>query len=225
MRQVQLWFFCSTVLIDIYWQQAEPLSCLCLPSGGLPQAHSSGHLHASSSPHLSSPPGFFALASPTQGGADHADDNESVSSGESNPHDKDAEEPNVGYTEDQGALCNTHHQEFHQTQAFVDALQTAVLAGSGLDDGALARLCKACMFLAHGDASEDNYSDIQAAAVEYVQAIPVATDPIPTYEQVKQLISKLTGITAVRTDTCTNSCVAYMGPFKKLLKCPKCGEL
>ena len=81
------------------------------------------------------------------------------------------------------------------------------------------------MFLAHGDASEDNYSDVQADAVEYVQAIPVAADPIPTYEQVKQLISKLTGITAVRTDTCTNSCVAYMGPFKKLLKCPKCGEL
>lgn len=44
---------------------------------------------------------------------------------------------------------------------------------------------------------------------------------LPTYEQLKEL---LTGYYALREDMCTNSCVAFTGPYAHLEACPFCSE-
>ncbi|PIL24852.1 hypothetical protein GSI_12738 [Ganoderma sinense ZZ0214-1] len=209
------------------------------PRGGVQQA-ASPRRHPTLSPPPAGSPSSRRGQAPTmgtRGREDHSEDDNSSSSGESNG-DED-EEPEVGYTEDQGARGDAHRREFYRTQAFIDTLSTATLAGSGLDDNTLARLhngrtsippmsrgqrAGVRMFLARGDASEANYADVRAAMLEYVEDIPVRTDPVPTYEQVKKLIGELTGITSIQTDMCPNTCVAYTGPFSNLLACPKCGE-
>ena len=148
------------------------------------------------------------------------------------------EEPEVGYTEEQGVPHDAHRKEFRIAQHFIDALGTATLNKSGVDADTLARLenplmqvpkltrgqrAGVRMYLARGDASEDNYTDVRHAMMEYLEGDRTA-DGIPTYEQVKKLVGQLTGITAVKTDMCPKSCVAYTGPFEKLLECPLCRE-
>nr|VWP00054.1 Zn(2)-C6 fungal-type domain-containing protein [Ganoderma boninense] len=207
------------------------------PRSATQQAASPGRLDTFSPPPPNSPSRFPGGGPLVHGIEDDAEDGKS-SSGESNPVDED-EEPEVGYTEGQGARADAHRREFYRTQQYINELSTATLAGSGLDDDTLARLRSARksippmtrgqragvrMFLARGDASEANYTDVRAAMLEYVQDTPARTDPIPTYEQVKKLIGELTGITTIQTDMCPNTCVAYTGPFATLLACPKCGE-
>lgn len=49
-------------------------------------------------------------------------------------------------------------------------------------------------------------------------------DRIPTYDQIKRVITEITGVTSVVHPMCKNSCIAYTGPFSNLDQCPKCGE-
>lgn len=49
-------------------------------------------------------------------------------------------------------------------------------------------------------------------------------DEIPSYEQIKQYISKLTAVFAIVHDMCINSCLAFTGPFKDLNVCPECAK-
>ncbi len=150
--------------------------------------------------------------------------------------EEEEEDPEVGRTEDQGAPREAYRREFRRGQAFVEALESAQLKNSGLDDKALARLLAPPhqtppispaelagirMYLARGDASEANYADVRAACMD------LHPEPqIPAYEAVKRQVAKVTGITPVRTDMCENSCIAYTGPFANLLACPYkgCGK-
>ncbi|KAI0691259.1 hypothetical protein C8T65DRAFT_515959, partial [Cerioporus squamosus] len=126
--------------------------------------------------------------------------------------------------------------EFRRGRVFIRALEGAQLKNSGLDDETLTRLhapphetptispaelAGICMYLAHGDASEANYSDVRVACMD-LHPEP----PIPPYEAVKHQVAKLTGITPICTDMCKNSCIAYTGPFTNLLACPypKCSK-
>jgi hypothetical protein len=45
-----------------------------------------------------------------------------------------------------------------------------------------------------------------------------------SYYKVKQLITDLSGVSAINRDMCYNSCMAYTGPFANLDCCPYCGE-
>ncbi|TFK82224.1 hypothetical protein K466DRAFT_578255 [Polyporus arcularius HHB13444] len=148
------------------------------------------------------------------------------------PDEEEDEEAEQEEEEDPEA----YRREFRRGQAFVEALEVAELDNSGLDGEALARLRNPLheipaiapqelagirMYLARGDASEANYADVRAACMD------LHPEPaIPPYEAVKRQVSKLTGITPVRTDMCENSCIAYTGPFANLLACPykKCSK-
>lgn len=142
------------------------------------------------------------------------------------------EEPEVGYTEPQGAPPQAHRRELRESDAFIAAMRTASLDGSGLSDSVLHRLrnpprsLRAItpverlglrMYLARGDASEDNYTDHRAAFLELHP-----DEPIPSYEAVKNLVAELTGVSALRTDMCVDTCVAFTGPFANCLECPRC---
>ncbi|RPD55758.1 hypothetical protein L226DRAFT_548519 [Lentinus tigrinus ALCF2SS1-7] len=74
-----------------------------------------------------------------------------------------------------------------------------------------------CMYLARGDASEANYADNRAAFLELHP-----DDPIPSYEAVKNLVAELTDVSAIRTEMCDDTCVAFTGPFANCLECPRC---
>ncbi|CDO72198.1 hypothetical protein BN946_scf184970.g50 [Trametes cinnabarina] len=143
-------------------------------------------------------------------------------------------DPEYGSSEDVGAPQRVHRKEFRDTNAFIRCLQTATLENSGMSPQSVARVrtprtapveitpserLGVRMFTARGDASEENYADNRAAFMEFE---PEAS--IPTYEQVKGLVANITGVQAIRSEMCTNTCVAYVGPFAAFQECPFCGE-
>ncbi|CDO72543.1 hypothetical protein BN946_scf184983.g26 [Trametes cinnabarina] len=142
-------------------------------------------------------------------------------------------EPEFGQTEDVGAPQQAHRQEIREAQSFIRALHNAKLDDGGMSQDSLARMreprCAPVevssservglrMFTALGDASEENYADNRAAFMEFLP-----DSAIPTYDQVKKLVSNITGLEAIHTDMCVNTCVAYVGPFGKYEQCPFCG--
>ncbi|TFK86310.1 hypothetical protein K466DRAFT_493042, partial [Polyporus arcularius HHB13444] len=156
---------------------------------------------------------------------------------ESTPAPSDSEpepdpDPEVGYTEDQGVPPQARRKHVRDADAFIAALRTASLDKSGLDAETLQRLrdppripraisaherAGIRMYTARGDASEANFADHRAAFLELHP-----DDPLPSYEAVKRLVAEITGVTAVRTEMCENTCVAYTGPFENFRECPKC---
>ncbi|OJT12484.1 hypothetical protein TRAPUB_10961 [Trametes pubescens] len=150
--------------------------------------------------------------------------------------DELAQPPVNGYSEDVDMPMHARHREVAEAQAFIRAMQTVTLDGSGLSGETIACLrapphhvatitdgerAALRMFLARGDASEDNYTDNRAAMTELH---PEDEHTVPTYEQVKRLIANVTGIDALIHDMCINSCVAFTGPFAAEPDCPTCGE-
>ncbi|RDX39704.1 hypothetical protein OH76DRAFT_1367251, partial [Lentinus brumalis] len=141
-------------------------------------------------------------------------------------------EPEVGYTEPQGAPPKAHRRDCREADAFIAALQTATLEKSGLATDVLPRLrdpprqpraisaverTGVRMYLARGDASEANYSDNRAAFLELHP-----DEPIPSYEAIKNLVAEITGVSAIHTEMCKDTCVAFTGPFENCLECPRC---
>ena len=47
---------------------------------------------------------------------------------------------------------------------------------------------------------------------------------LDSHHIVKTKIRRTTGVTQLQNDMCVNSCIAFVGPFKELDKCPKCCE-
>ncbi|KAI0682957.1 hypothetical protein C8T65DRAFT_595697, partial [Cerioporus squamosus] len=155
------------------------------------------------------------------------------SSPEASPSESDTDkEPEVGYTEPQGAPPKAHRRDCRDADAFIAALQTASLDKSGLSPDVLSCLrnpprtprpisaverAGIRMYLARGDASEANYADNRAAFLELHPG-----DPIPSYEAVKNLVAEITGVSAIRTEMCEDTCVAFTGPFENCLECPRC---
>ncbi|KAI0827286.1 hypothetical protein BC628DRAFT_1318573, partial [Trametes gibbosa] len=137
--------------------------------------------------------------------------------------------------EDAGVPPVAQLRELQISQDFIQGLRTATLEESRLSGDAVARLrapsherheltslerASLRMFLARGDASEENYSDHRAAMI----GLHKEDKDLPTYEQLKVLVADLTGIHALREDMCPNSCIAYTGPFTNLETCPHCSE-
>lgn len=127
-------------------------------------------------------------------------------------------------------------RELQISQQFIQGLRTATLEQSRLSTETIARLrtppheprevnslerAALRMFLARGDASEENYADHRAAMVE----LHPDDKDLPTYEQLKGLVADLTGIHELREDMCPNSCMAYTGPFADLDTCPSAQSL
>ncbi|KAF8809746.1 hypothetical protein BYT27DRAFT_7254467 [Phlegmacium glaucopus] len=76
------------------------------------------------------------------------------------------------------------------------------------------------IFLAMTNAAQGTYSSVRNAIL---RRYPM--DEIPSYEQIKQYISDVTGVFSIAHDMCINSCLAFTGPFKDLNVCPECGEV
>ncbi|KAI0629971.1 hypothetical protein C8Q77DRAFT_1160964 [Trametes polyzona] len=118
------------------------------------------------------------------------------------PSEDDASpgDPIYGYSEDVDVPRQPRRREVWEALQFIEELESATLDRSGLTSAAVARLRQprhavASMtahervgiriFLARGDASEDNYRDTRAAVLE----LHPEDEAIPSYEGVKRLIS------------------------------------
>ncbi|OJT14267.1 hypothetical protein TRAPUB_9182 [Trametes pubescens] len=146
-------------------------------------------------------------------------------------------DPEQGHLEEPDVPQEARRRESREAQAFIQALHQADLASSGLDSETLAHMTAPRqavenispheraglrMFIAHGDASEGNYTDNRAAFMELHSRY--SADEIPTYDQVKKLVGRVSGVHAVLTDMCVNSCLAFTGPFVDFDTCHLCGE-
>ena len=80
------------------------------------------------------------------------------------------------------------------------------------------RLCLE-VFLATTTGSEASYRDVCAAFRRHSPGVETLS-----YEQMKSKIAELTGVIPVMTDMCTNSCIAFTGPFARLRVCPECSS-
>lgn len=132
-----------------------------------------------------------------------------------------------------------HLEDIRRTMEFVQALRTASLDDglSAMDVGTLQRMRDPPMscvdtsnsdfqlgldlFLANVNCSQDTYAANHKAVLRRHP-----DDQIPSYDQMRRRITKLTGIIPIVHDMCRNSCLAYTGPsFSKFDACPECGEL
>ena len=68
----------------------------------------------------------------------------------------------------------------------------------------------------HG--SEATYDDICAA----LKRLSPDIADILSHDQLKRKIAELTGVVPIMTDMCSNSCMAFTGPFSDLRACPEC---
>ena len=115
---------------------------------------------------------------------------------------------------------------------FVSQLQGATLDASGLSPSMLHQL-RNCpprpssldpsihfsikLFIATLNSSQQTYEDVRATILEQYPE-----DNILSYYEVKKAIEELTGVTSITHDMCSDTCIAFTGPFSILEHCPLC---
>lgn len=138
-------------------------------------------------------------------------------------------------TEDIGVTPNPDIKELWNANRFIKALQEAKLEDCGLHPSVLERLrsppqeivklddpmlrLSLDVYLGLDNASEDHYERVRSALLRYDPNIRLFS-----LDQVKRRARDISGIYPVYNDMCVNSCIAFVGPFAKLDKCPECQE-
>ncbi len=136
---------------------------------------------------------------------------------------------------------NTHLSELRLTNEFIQLLQQASLDGkhSGLDPDALHRLRNPPTSIFTLE-NQPNGADLRLAFDLFLASLkgPVdiynttrasilrrhPEDHLPSYDQLKKILSQITGVGPITHPMCNNSCVAFTGPYADLDHCPKCDE-
>ncbi|KJA13937.1 hypothetical protein HYPSUDRAFT_1074591 [Hypholoma sublateritium FD-334 SS-4] len=135
-------------------------------------------------------------------------------------------------------LENTHLSGLRMANDFIRELQNATLGGRhcGLDPEALSLLRNPPttsftledkpdlhlafdLFLASLKASIDVYNTSRASILRRHPE-----DYIPSYNQMKNILARITGVRSIVHPMCRNSCVAFTGPLADLDHCPRCQE-
>jgi hypothetical protein len=122
------------------------------------------------------------------------------------------------------------------SQEFMRGIQNATIGNTPLSDAARERLrhplkhvpalsdddlLSIKYFLSTRNASEQVYNDVVADTVSDAQNLGRL---LSSYDQVKKLVTELTGVEAILQDMCPKSCLAYVGPFANLDECHYCKE-
>ena len=124
------------------------------------------------------------------------------------------------------------------TMAFIQALKTASFDDewSKLDPDTLDQLQNPSMtsvnindnsawhlgldlYLSVTNAAQETYTSVRKAIL---QRYP--DDEVPSYDQIKCYVAKLSGVCSIEDDMCINSCLAFTCPYKDLQTCPECNE-
>ncbi|KAF8156738.1 hypothetical protein B0H34DRAFT_859431 [Crassisporium funariophilum] len=123
------------------------------------------------------------------------------------------------------------------TQQFIEEIKNATLDNGKLDRDALDRLrspdqhpvdisdpdtrLSLDLFMDCDNASGNTYSKVRKSLV---RRFPDLSDSLLSYDGVKTLVAKISGVVSVSDDMCINSCHAFTGPFAELEACHYCLE-
>ena len=75
------------------------------------------------------------------------------------------------------------------------------------------------LYMGAGGKSEHLYNEMCSSILEQHP-----NDPILSFNNIKQKIEELTGITSILYDMCVNSCLTYTGLYSTLSTCPYCNK-
>ncbi|KAF8810988.1 hypothetical protein BYT27DRAFT_7253126 [Phlegmacium glaucopus] len=75
------------------------------------------------------------------------------------------------------------------------------------------------LFLAAIKSTQENYNLTWRAVLRRHP-----DDTIPSYEQMKRRVAEITGVVPIVHDMCSNTCLAFTGPFKNDDRCSQCNE-
>ncbi|KAG2749072.1 hypothetical protein P692DRAFT_20780095, partial [Suillus brevipes Sb2] len=130
--------------------------------------------------------------------------------------------------------------KMQETMAFVLALKNASLEDEvvRMSDEAVARLRNPprvlleinnpgirhsiSMYLALEHASQEAYNRMRRSTMRNFAGAP-SVDNVQSFYNVERLISTYTGVESIEHDMCSNSCLAFTGPYSALDDCPICG--
>ena len=73
------------------------------------------------------------------------------------------------------------------------------------------------IFIGLTGGSQQFYHNVRDALLRWNSNIQ-----LHSYYIVRSKVEKITGVTKIKTDMCSNSCLAYTGPFSTLDQCPNC---
>lgn len=129
---------------------------------------------------------------------------------------------------------NPWNEDIRIAQQYINALRSASLENSGLDDTALENLKNppdSPIELGDSDEERDTRLSLKlfiglarASEKEYTASRSAISDEYPdsellSYDQVRKRVATMTGIYPVLHDMCPESCMAYTGPFDNMESC------
>ncbi|CDO75597.1 hypothetical protein BN946_scf184858.g37 [Trametes cinnabarina] len=117
-----------------------------------------------------------------------------------------------GYSEDVGVPQDARRREVREALESIQSMLAASLEDSWLAEATVHRL----RFPPHA-VPEISPFERAGSRAEMPREISTKTT-------IKRKITEVTGVDAMRTAMCVNSCVAYTGPFSELDSCPLCLE-
>lgn len=125
--------------------------------------------------------------------------------------------------------------DLRMLREFIKALRNAKLDESGLSEVGLERLRDPShevasindpvlgrsleILLGLDTAANSHYKDVRKANTSWDPPVEMLS-----LAQVQKKAEEISGVVPMYTDMCTNSCMAYAGPYANLDRCPTCGE-
>ena len=123
------------------------------------------------------------------------------------------------------------------TQQFIEEIKNVTLDNIKIDKETLHRLrnpehgpinvsdpdtrLSLDLFMSCENSSQRTYSNIRNS---FIHRFPELSDTLLSYDAVKKLVKKVTGVVSVSDDMCINSCHAFTGPFAELDACYYCSQ-
>ena len=136
--------------------------------------------------------------------------------------------------DDEDIVSSIDLPKLQTTQKFINILRIASLNDTGMDPEDINTICNPeptiinlvnpspmlhsiQHFINNAGLSQDHYKNLQE-----IELLDNPERDFLSFDQVKRCIHHLSGVVLLEYDMCPNSCVAYVGPYCDLDKCPTC---
>ena len=142
-------------------------------------------------------------------------------------------EPDELLVDDEDTVSSIRLPKLQTTQKFIDLLRTASLDDTGMDPEDIETirnpeptidlvnpspmLRSIRHFINNAGSSRDHYENLRE-----IELLDNPERDFLSFDQVKRRICHLSGVVPLEYDMCPGSCVAYVGPYRDLDKCPTC---
>lgn len=125
-----------------------------------------------------------------------------------------------------------HLEALKSTQEFIEALRSATIENTQLHPDLLQRLrdpptCELQIDDPILRQSLETYlEDITEETYERIRVSLIRNHNITllSHSRIKAKVQEISGVYPIHNDMCIGGCVAFVGPFAKYSRCPRCGE-